>query len=188
MVIQQKLYTAEEFWQILDELDAEKRYELIRGEIVEMPPSSPENTIIAMLVGRFLGNHVYDNDLGFVTGADGGYTLSSREVRVPDVAFISKERSPSIPREFKGAPDLAVEVISPSKTPRSIHDKTALYLNSGARLVWNVYPEARVVEVWQATQDGGMKVHTLGIDDSLDSGEVLPGFTLPVKQIFPEQE
>ncbi len=186
MAIRQKIYTATEFWQMAANFADDRRYELVEGEIVEMAPSSPENTIIAARILVFLFNHVESHNLGYVSGADGGYTLSLENVRIPDVAFISKERSPSIPKKFDVAPNLAVEVISPSESPRKINDKTALYLNSGTELVWNVYPEDKVVEVWQDAQDGGMKVHTLDINGALDGGDVLPGFSLPVKNIFPE--
>jgi Uma2 family endonuclease len=185
MVVQQKLYTAEEFWAMTDQFEADKQYELVEGVIVEMAASSPENTIIAGRVLAFLFNHVDNHDLGFVTGADGDYTLSPGDVRIPDVAYISRERTPTIPRIFEGAPDLAVEVISPGESPRQVHDKTELYLKTGARLVWNIYPEDKVVEVWQATGDGGLIFHTLTIDGVLDGGAVLPGFSLPVSKIFP---
>ncbi len=185
MTVQQREVTAEEFWQIVQKSGDKQRLELIDGAIVEMPPSSPENTITAGRILAFVFNFVEERNLGFVSGADGGYTLSPNTVFVPDVAFVSKARVPTIPREFQGAPDLAIEVISPSETPREINDKTARYLTSGTQMVWNVYPQDKIVEVWQSTEDGGMKVHTLTIHDILDGGDVLPGFRLPISRIFP---
>ncbi|HLV36719.1 MAG TPA: Uma2 family endonuclease [Spirillospora sp.] len=184
MVVQQRVYTADEFWELVEETGSDERLELMDGVIFELPPSSPENTITAGRILGFLFSFVEDGNLGYVSGADGGYTLSSGTVLMPDVAFISRARVPHIPREFKGAPDLAVEVISPSETPRKVNDKTALYLANGARIVWNVYPADRIIEVWQATEDGGMKVHTLTVHEVLDGGDVLPGFRLPVSRIF----
>ena len=186
MVVQDRIYTAEEFWQIVNETDDDIRLELVEGIIIEMPPSSPINTIIAGRILAFVFNFVEENDLGYVSGADGGYTLSPAHVRVPDVAFISKARLPEIPEQFKDAPDLVFEVISPSESARKVNDKTQLYLSSGVRMVVNVYPEDQVVEVWKSTGDGGMQVHTLTIEDVFDGGDVLPGFKLPVKKIFPK--
>ncbi len=185
MVVQDRIYTATEFWEVVQETADDARLELVEGMIIEMPPSRPINTIIAGRILAFVFNFVEANDLGYVSGADGGYTLSPANVRIPDVAFISKSRLPEIPDEFQGAPDLVFEVISPSESARKVNDKTQLYLSSGARMVVNVYPESRVIEVWQSTGDGGMQVHTLTIDDVFDGGDVLPGFKLPVKKIFP---
>lgn len=185
MVVQQRTYTASEFWELAQETADDTLLELVEGILIEMPPSSPLNAVIAARILAFLFNFVEAHDLGYVSGADGGYTLSAATVLIPDVAFIAKERAPSIPKQFHGAPDLAVEVISPSETPRKINDKTALYLANGASMVWNVYPEDKLVEVWQSSDDGGMKVHTLTIEDTLDGGAVLPGFTLSVTKIFP---
>jgi Uma2 family endonuclease len=184
MAIQQKVVTAEEFWQT--EFEEGKRYELIKGVIVEMAPSKPENTIIAGRILAYFFNHVEVNDLGYVTGADGGYTLSPGDVQIPDVAFISKARAPKIPDEFHGGPDLAVEVISKTESPRTVNDKTIAYLRAGTRIVLNVYPKEKVIDVCKPSPDGGMTIHTLTIDDILDISAVLPGFKLPVKQIFPE--
>jgi Uma2 family endonuclease len=186
MVVQQRTYTTKEFWDLVQQLEDNQRLELIEGMLIEMPPSSPLNTVIAARILAFLFNFVELHDLGYVSGADGGFTVSPVTVLIPDVAFFAKERAPTIPKEFHGAPDLAVEVISPSETPRKINDKTALYLANGGRMVWNVYPEDAVVEVWQSTEDGAMKVHTLTVDDTLDGGDVLPGFKLPVAKIFPQ--
>lgn len=186
MVIQQRVYTAEEFWGLVNKTTHDERLELLDGMLIEMPPSSPENTITAGRILAFLFTFIEDREMGYVSGADGGYTLTPGTVLMPDVAFISKERAPTIPREFKGAPDLAVEVISPSETPRRVNDKTALYLGHGAQMVWNVYPEDKVVEVWKSAEDGGMNVHTLTIHDVLDGNHVLPGFSLPVGKIFPD--
>ncbi|MBZ0297998.1 MAG: Uma2 family endonuclease [Anaerolineae bacterium] len=185
MVTEQRLYTAKEFWNLIEQLDEDKRYELVEGVITEMPPSSPENTIIAGRILAFLFHFVEEHELGYVSGADGGYTLSPGNVRLPDVAFISKARVPAIPKEFSGAPDLAVEVISPSESPRKIYDKTELYLNHGAQQVWNVYPEDQVIEIWQASEDGSLNVRKLEAGDTLEGADVLPGFSLPVSKIFP---
>ena len=140
MVTQEKLYTAEEFWEItqLPE-NADKRLALVDGEIIEMPPSSQINTVIAMPIGYFFNAFVIPRDLGYVTGADGGYTLTEHNARQPDVSFIAKERHPQLAGvAFPVAPDLAVEVISPSKSSSDVLTKVQRYIEAGTRLVWAV--------------------------------------------------
>ena len=183
MTIQQKTYTADEFWDMIDQLDQTRRYELIRGEIVAMPPSSPRNSMIAMRIGRLIGNYVAEYDLGYVMGADGGYTLAADEVRIPDVSFVSKERMPELPDRFEGGPDLAVEVISPSESSRHVMDKIRLYLHAGTRLVWAVYPDEQVVDVYRPAE-AGMHVQKVDMDGMLMGDPVLPGFTLDLHDLF----
>ncbi len=189
MAIQERLYTAVEFWQMAKAgmLSEDKIYELVKGVLVEMNPPSRRNAWIAAEILRLMGNFVAEHDLGYVLGADGGYTLAPGYVRVPDLSFISKARQPDLGVvEDIFAPDLAVEVISPSETPVSIHDKTALYLSAGARLVWNVYSEDRVIEAWEQGEQGALVLRPYTAADTLDGGSVLPGFTLKVGAVFGE--
>ena len=189
MSVQEKLYTVDEFLEIVNAPEnAHKRLELIDGVIVEMPSSSPLNTVIAGRIIYFLNAFVLPDNLGFVSVPDGGFALSPHHTRMPDAAFISRERMPELTGNvFPVAPDLAIEVISPSETARRVNDKIALYLQFGTRLVWAVYPKDQKVDVWRSAPDGGMIVHTLAIDDTLDGGDVLPGFTLPVRDVFPAE-
>lgn len=188
MSIQQKTYTASEFWQIVETgaLEDDKRYELIEGIIIEMAPSSPQNAIIAMLIGAMLSSYVYENELGYVTGADGGYTISPGTVLIPDVAFIAKERAPKIPDRFEGAPDLAVEVISPSESARAVNSKTERYLNAGSTVVWNVYPEDKIVEVWRKGDGSTLVMQKYTEVDTITIDDVFADFSLPVSKIFPK--
>jgi Uma2 family endonuclease len=187
VAVQDKVYSVAEFLAIaaLPE-NASKRLELVKGVIIDVAPSSPTNTVIAARFVRFLGNFVDEHDLGYVTGADGGYIVSAPDnVFVPDAAFISKSRAPGLPEKvFPVAPDLAIEVISPSERPRQILDKVNAYLRGGTRLVWTVYPEDGVIDVYQPGEEGGAHVQTLGVEDVLEGGEVLPGLKLPVSEIF----
>ena len=123
MTLGEKLYTAEEFFEIaaLAEND-EKRLELDDGEIVDTGSSSRLNTVTAMRIGHFLNAFVIPRDLGYITGADGGFKLSSRRARRPDVGFISKSHGIELVGvEFPIAPDLAVEIVSPMKTSSRKH-------------------------------------------------------------------
>lgn len=186
MAVQTKLYTVEEYLALCQRPEnAERRLELVEGEIVELASSSKKNTVIAARVVRFLGNFVDERDLGYVTGADGGFQLGPRTVRLPDAAFISKERAGGLEGAmFGAAPDLAVEVISDSETPRDVLDKARAYLDAGAQMVWTVYPDAQVVDVYRRSADGGMIVDTIGADGTLSGAPALPGFTLPLADLF----
>lgn len=180
MVVQQKRYTLAEY-QAFAELPENKNrlFELIDGEILEKVASFTPSKI-AMRIGRFFGN--FTDDIGYVTGADGTYVLSETHSFMPDVGYISKASLPQEPeREVYGAPDLAVEVKSPTDSKRELRLKAEDYLRFGAKMVWLVFPEERRVEVYELDQD----VLELGIDDTLDGGDVLPGFSLRVSEIFP---
>jgi Uma2 family endonuclease len=188
MAVREKLYTAQEFWQIAQmPMNAHKRLVLINGVIVEVPPSSQKNTVIAMRIGHYMNAYVIPRDLGYITGPDGGFTLDEHNARQPDVAFISKERHPILEGvEFPVAPDLAVEVISPSESSNDVLKKVQAYIRAGTRLVWAAYAEEETVYVWRSAFDGGLHVQSFDVDGTLDGGDVLPGFTLKVLDIFPK--
>ena len=183
MALREKQYTAEEFFEIagLPEND-EKRLELDDGEIVEMAESKPINSVTAARISTFLNIFIMPRDLGYVTGADGGFKLGEKQVRQPDVAYVSKERVPKLPRRFGIAPDLAVEVVSPDE---DIFKKAREYLDAGTKLVWAVYTDEKTIYVFQLDQDGSVRSKPFDINATLDGGNVLPGFTLAVKDIFP---
>ncbi len=184
MAVAERRYTAEEFWEIAALPENEhRRLELEDGAIVDMGESRPINTIIAGRVLYFINAFVIPRDLGYVTGADGGFKLSNGNVRLPDVGFISKQRLSAIPKKFRIAPDLAVEVVS---NREDILKKVYEYLDSGTRLVWAVYAEDKTVIVFQFDEAGGLRGQRLDVKGTLDGGDVLPGFTLPVNDIFPE--
>lgn len=182
----EKLYTAEEFWEIaaLPE-NEDKILELEDGVIIEVPAPKPLHSFLAARLVRLIGNFVEEHKLGYVLGADGGYTLSPRNVRIPDVSFVSKERYPTLPERFEDHPDLAVEVVSPSDKPGKLSRKITLYLQTGVRLIWVVYSEEKQVAEYRLA-NGGTVFRSLELDGTLDGGEVLPNFKLPVKDIFAE--
>lgn len=186
MTIQQKLYTAKDFFEMGDTLDPNKRYELVEGDIIEMPPPKKINSIIAAYINRKLGNFVENNDIaGYILTTDGGYTLTEQDVRIPDVSFIFKKNIPDLDdTDSIIPPDLAVEVISPSETPRKVNAKTTLYLNTGTQIVWNVYPDEKVVEVWTKGEGEKLEMQAFTVEDTLIGGDVLPEFSLPIKDIF----
>jgi Uma2 family endonuclease len=89
---------------------------------------------------------------------------------------------PNLPQKFKAAPDLAVEIVSPDE---DIFGKAEDYLHAGTQQVWAVYPDKHMVYVFTLDADGTIRSKPFGIDDTLDGGSFLPGFTLPVREIFP---
>lgn len=183
MAISERHYTAEEFFDYAAlPGNEDKRLELDDGAVVEMAPSSPLNTVIAIRIATFINLWVMQHDLGYVTGADGGFKLGAKLVRQPDVGFISKARLPSIPRRFEIPPDLAVEVVSEDE---DIFRKAREYLHAGVRRVWAVYADEKVVYVMTLNEQGGILSLPFGVDDTLDGGDLLPGFRLLVRDIFP---
>lgn len=183
MVLREKLYTVEEFREIAHLPENEgKRLELEDGMIIEIASSKPINTIVAMRIGHFLLSYVIPNDLGLVTGSDGGFKLNSDTSRQPDVGFVSKSQIEIIPDEFDFAPMLAVEIVSPKE---DIFKKVNEYLAAGTKIVWAVYCDEKKVYVF--TQDDSGIVHSepKGMDSTLTGADIIPGFELQVKDIFP---
>lgn len=160
----------------------DRLFELIGGEIVEVV-SNPESSKVGGLMLTFLNVFVLPRDLGHVTGADGGYKVG-RERYMPDAAFISYRRQRYLQSEDGYnplPPDLAIEVISPSNTDDDMDVKIANYLAAGT-VVWRVKPVEKQIAVFVP----GKPVIILGINDVLDGSEVLPGFALPLKDVFRE--
>lgn len=180
-MVQAKTMTVEEFdrFALLPE-NADRLLEYIGGEVVEVV-SNNYVSVVAMIIGARLATFVYEHGLGLVTGANGGYCVSG-ERYIPKAAYISITRQPESSHDAynPNAPDLAVEVISPSNTGKEIRIKVANYLSAGT-MMWVVDPDAKQVEVYVP----GQPVRTLTVKDTLDGGDLLPGFTLAVKTIFP---
>ena len=163
----------------------DRMLELEDGEIVEMAPVRNINGVLCGRVIYFVNAMVIPNDLGYVTTPDTGYRISPKTVRQPDVGFISKARAGKLNKVgFAVAPDLAVEVVSPDE---DVLKKAREYLAAGTRMVWALYAEEKIVLVITRKPDGGYDVRELGIDDTLDDGDVLPGLQIPVKAIFPSE-
>jgi Uma2 family endonuclease len=161
------------------------RYDLVRGELRKMsPPGSEHGAVIARLTVA-LGKYVEENDLGETFGAETGFKLASDPDTVlgPDLAFVSNEKIPptGIPVKYwPGAPDLAVEVISPGNTRREIEEKIEEYLAAGVRAVWIVNPKHRTVIVHRANAEP----LTLSENDTLDGQDIVPGFQYDIARLF----
>lgn len=180
MAVQEKLYTADDLLRMTDD---GKRRELVQGVIYEMTPVGDIHTILGIEIAWLLNNFIRTHDLGWVTGADAGFQLSEDPdtVRSPDVGFVSKARVPKLTgKYFTVAPDLAVEIMSPGDTASEIQAKVLEYFQAGTHLVWVVYPKTKTV----AVHVDAKTTHTVDLDGILDGGDVLPGFALPVRDIF----
>jgi Uma2 family endonuclease len=181
--IASKLITAEEFLRMPDPPDGSKQ-ELVRGEIITMPPPGGMHGVSCLKVGRRLGNFAEEHDSGTVTSNDTGFIVNRGPdtVRGPDVAFWSKERLPVVPVGYMDiAPDLAVEVLSPSNTSKMIREKLKEYFAKGVRMVWVIAPEDRTVTVYRKPDEGRV-LH----ESAFVTGEdVLPGFQCRVTDLLP---
>ncbi len=182
MVSKPRLVTAEE---LLDMPDDGFRYELVRGELRQMAPSSYNHGRSAARVAKSLINHVDDNNLGSVSIAEAGFLLSMGpdHVRVPDLSFVSREREEAakpVTGFFPGPPDLAVEVISPSDRYSEVEEKVTDWLAAGTLMVVLVDPRRRTASI----RLPGQAPVTLAEGDTLDGGDVVPGWSMPVADIF----
>jgi Uma2 family endonuclease len=161
--------------------------ELIDGILVEKPMGQPEGYFAASLL-TFLMNYVRPRRLGCVGAPDTIYRLKPGQNRLPDVAFVAWETLPTPDahrqRVGKYAPDLAVEILSPKNTRAEIERKRREYFAAGTRLVWIFDPEGRTVAVYTDPD-----AHTvLTAADTLDGGTVIPGFTLPLHELFDDPQ
>jgi len=186
MVLREKLVTVDQFWDFITRPEnADCKFELINGEIVEDMPTEEHGSVTTELI-TFLNVFVKQHKLGRVVNE-----ISYRNPadvynnRIPDISFTRAERLK--PLVTQGAstqmPDLAIEVKSSGNSRKSLQEKAVYFIQNGVLLVWIVYPQERMVEVYRP----GQPMETLDIDDSLDGENVLPGFKLPLHEVFPTE-
>jgi Uma2 family endonuclease len=165
----------------------ERLCELVEGTLVEKVMGYEESEL-AMLLGSLLVHFVRSRKLGIVTGSDGTIRLLPGLVRIPDIAFLSRARFPGGKRPVgpipQIAPDLVVEVLSKGNTKKEMRRKLGEYFEVGVRLVWFVHPRPRTVQVFTAAD----RSVTLQEHETLDGGEVLPGFRLSLRELFTEPD
>lgn len=177
-----RLMTVTEFEEFVEHSAGDRRLELIDGEVVEKMPNE-EHGEAASNLHWALANFIKPRKLGrLVIEALYKDPADPHNARQPDIAFTSKTRM--LPLTTQGAapliPDLCVEIKSPGNKVTDLRDKAAYYLAHGGRLVWIVYPPQKLVEVYASGED----VALLTEHDTLTGGEILPGFELPVRDIF----
>ena len=177
-----QLMTAKELFMMPDD---DFRYDLVKGELRKMSPAGSEHGAIIARLTIAIGQHVEENELGEIFGAETGFKLASNPdtVRAPDIAFVREERIPEtgIPQKFwDGAPDLAVEVVSPGDSFDEVDEKINDYLSAGTRAVWIISPKRRTVSLHRT----GAETVTLTENDLLDGEEIVPGFQYSVAKLF----
>ena len=174
------LLTADELEQMPD--DDSVRTELDEGELIAMPPAGEDHGYRLTEFASILHDHAKRNRLGRVYSGDTGFRLSPGTVRAPDVAFVRQERLDEIKSKgfAKGAPDLAVEIFSPSDNVRQLMRKVKQYFAAGTHTVWIVYPESSEVQLLEATGTDRL----LQGSDPIEAPELLPSFSVPASEFF----
>jgi Uma2 family endonuclease len=180
-IITSHLLTAEDLWR----LPNNQRRELVKGELRTMAPAGFEHGAVIDNLQFRLSSHVRQHRLGIVLGAETGFLLRRNPdtVRGADIAFVATNRLPAsgLPTGyFHGAPDLAVEVVSPNDTSAEVEDKVDEYLAAGAKLVWVVNPRRKTVTVYRPQTPLAL----LGETDTLTDEDVVPGFRCSIAEIF----
>lgn len=174
-----KLWTAEEVARLPDD---GFRYALVKGVPYRMPPPMARHGRLVIVVGSLLHTFIVENGLGVVYGQSGFILDRDPDILLePDLAFVQSARVPANEDVYPVlAPDLVVEVISPSQTGPSIQEKVALYLAAGVRLVWVLDPARRVVRIHRSIGTEDVRTE----QEVLDGEDILPGFQLPVAELF----
>ena len=161
------------------------RCELVQGELRQMAPAGRQHGRIAAKIGSCLEAFVANNGLGETYAAETGFIIDTAPdtVRAPDVSFVSRERAEATAEErgfFPGAPDLAVEVISPNDRYNEVEEKVSDWLQAGTQMVVVIDPHQRTAAVYRAPDD--ICIFTEG--DMLDGGDVVPGWRMPLADVF----
>ena len=158
-------------------------WELVDGEPIELSPAAGRSGWISGNIYRLLASHVWRSQMGWAFPPETGFVLfeDRQTVRSPDAAVVLRNRLAELPDSFVPmAPDLAAEVLSPSDRMADALAKVAMNLQAGTALVWLVNPATRTVVVFRSEMDPV----TLGASDILDGGDILPGFSVSVSEIF----
>ena len=162
-----------------------KRVELVKGELRTMPPAGFDHGAIGINLTTPLGSYVHEHGLGIVVAAGTGFNLARNPdtVRAPDLGFVAQDRIPSTGRPrgyWPGAPDLAVEVMSPHDTMGEVEDKVDEWLSAGTRVVWVIDAHDRTVLIYRP----GAEPELVNVRQELSGDPELPGFRVPAAQLF----
>lgn len=179
MAVQERLYTAQDLLALPHDT---KRYVLVEGRLIEMSPTGKMHGRLTSRLTSLLDTFVSAHHLGQVYGAETGFRVSENPDTVYgiDAAFVSKARAQYGDGYFNGAPDLAVEVVSPGNAQVELHQKIRDYFAAGASHVWVVYPRTRVIYQYLSTD----QIRVLHEEDVLEVPDLLPGFSLRVGALF----
>lgn len=179
---ERKVWTDELFMALPDD---GHRYELVDGELRDMGNSGALHGYVCSTLMILMGGYIRDQKLGVVLDSSTAFQMKSGNKRSPDLAFFAKERlqgMTELPTGFlDGAPDLAVEVLSPSNTVEEIHNKLVEYFENGTRLAWVIHPSEKYILVYCSAQEPDRLLKSV---DFLEGEAVIPGFTMPVADLF----
>lgn len=180
-----QLMTAEEFFDWVHRPENENRwFELVRGEVIELPPPQKPHGVVCCNLSYLLGGYIRQRRKGYLTSNDSGVILERDPdtVRGPDVAYYEDASSWAElhPKYGEVPPRLAVEVLSPNDRANQVNRKIADYLKSGVALVWLVDPDNRTVLVYRPSSGPALRRE----DEELLGEDVLPGFRCPVAELF----
>lgn len=197
-LVTEQTYTADDLLALSQQPEYDHlRLDLIDGVLHMMSPASWKHGELAWYLALKLGLHVLEHHLGTITAAETGYILHKGDapgekdtVLAPDVGFVAADRLPAqLPEKFVPfAPDLAAEIVSPGDTADEVDTKVTTYLRYGTRLVWVIYPSKRAVRVYRlGSPPTESRFRVLTIADTIDGEDVVPGFVLPVRDLFGER-
>jgi Uma2 family endonuclease len=179
---EKKVWTDAEFMALPEDGN---RYELVRGELINIGNSGALHGYIAIILSSALFAVVISRKLGVLLDSSTAFTMKNGNKRSPDIAFFAKERLQGweeLPTGFlEGAPDLVVEILSPGNTMAEIEEKIAEYFANGTRLLWVISPSQHYVLVYRSGYEPERLLKSV---DFLDGEDVLPGFTFPVADLF----
>jgi len=180
---EKKLWTEAELQALPDD---GYNYEVVNGELVMSPKNNFQHENLCGRLFLELANFNRQHRLGVVLGSNLGCWMNNRNCRAPDISFIPKARlqtlgfRPSTRKFLPGAPDLAVEVVSPSNTRAEIDERLKDFFASGAQIAWVVHPDEEFVEICHSPTDRKM----LGVGAELEGEDLLPGFRYPIRDLF----
>ena len=166
-------------------LDGDERYELLDGELVLVASPNRDHQTVVMELGFQMHAFVKENDLGWVYSAPFDVLFTDTDVVQPDLMFVSREREHILtPANVQGAPDLIVEVLSPSSSTRDWRAKRELYATHGVPEYWIIDPTNRIVSV-MLLQDGVLQIEQTRTEDDTATSTILDGFNVSLDSIFP---
>lgn len=188
MEVKERIYDLDEFWRFVCQPEnADRYFELINGEIIEMTLPGGEHSTIAGEVYHHFRLFDPGRKLGIPTVDAGYHPPARRDILLgPDAAFTRIERAPNpFPKTWVPVmPDIAVEVRSPSNTLAELRRKAAIFLQHGTQLVWIIIPETRSAEVCRLDANSDIKTEFITEDGALSGEGVLPGFRLELSALF----
>jgi Uma2 family endonuclease len=158
-----------------------ERYELDHGELITLPPQPRIHEIVKNLIGQLLMFFLRDHGLAGQVLIESGYVLDEDSWRRPDVSYVRRKLQGSWDEPLEFAPDLSIEVVSPSDSEPALKRKADHFLASGSKTVWLIYPNAKEAQILRV----GVRAVKLGPEDFLEEPDLLPGFRVKVRELFP---